>query len=100
MARGSDGPLSVAPVRGNLSLNDHYADALHSQRDRDAMHLQQHRHAVQNLDVDIRQVGREQVRVLAGGLSAFCSEDDTILRTPRLAYNFHNSSRLLVWARD
>jgi hypothetical protein len=75
------------------------------------MHLQQHRHAVENLDhVDIREAGREQV--LAGGLSALCSEDDTILRiqyhdsrttfiTPLVyislgprTYNYHNSSSI------
>ena len=96
---------------------------VHSQRDRDVIHLQNitvpdlgahtpwpgfsqnfiHRQrecdlvffaTVQNLDVDIREVGREQK------CPCRCNADGPILRISRLAYNFYNSSRLLVWARD
>jgi hypothetical protein len=84
MERGSD---HCQLRRSEVSRNDRHADG----------GTQSSGQKAQNLGVDIQEVGREQV--LAGGPSAFCSEDDTILRISRLVYNFHNS-RLLVWAQD
>jgi hypothetical protein len=68
-----------------------------SQRDRDAMRCNAGTQSRTLMWTSGKLVANAE-QVLITCWSPFCSEDDMILRTSRLAYNFHNSSRLQYWS--